>query len=131
MPFFGPIAAARVGFVDGGYVLNPTLSEMDDSALDLVVAGTKEGVLMVESEASELSEEVMLGAVTFGHQQMQSVIDAIVDLAEVAAKEPRDLPEEAPEAALICAIALLLSETKLKLPMAMLIKQNVRLLLLR
>ena len=99
VPFFGPIAAARVGFVDGGYLLNPTLSEMDDSALDLVVAGTKEGVLMVESEASELSEEVMLGAVTFGHQQMQSVIDAIVDLAEVAAKEPRDLPEEAPEAA--------------------------------
>ena len=99
VPFFGPIAAARVGFVDGGYVLNPTLSEMDDSALDLVVAGTKEGVLMVESEASELSEDVMLGAVTFGHEQMQTVIDAIVDLAEVAAKEPRDLPEEAPEAA--------------------------------
>ena len=99
VPFFGPIAAARVGFVDGGYVLNPTLSEMDDSALDLVVAGTKEGVLMVESEASELSEDVMLGAVTFGHEQMQTVIDAIVDLAEFAAKEPRDLPEEAPEAA--------------------------------
>ena len=99
VPFFGPIAAARVGYVDGDYVLNPTLSEMDGSNLDLVVAGTKEGVLMVESEASELSEEVMLGAVSFGHQQMQSVIDAIVDLAEVAAKEPRDLPEEAPEAA--------------------------------
>ena len=72
---------------------------MEDTALDLVVAGTREGVLMVESEASELSEEVMLGAVTFGHQKMQDVIDAIVDLAEVAAKEPRDLPEEAPEAA--------------------------------
>ncbi len=99
VPFFGPIAAVRVGYKDGKYILNPTLSEMQDTALDLVVAGTREGVLMVESEASELSEEVMLGAVTFGHQKMQDVIDAIVDLAEVAAKEPRDLPEEAPETA--------------------------------
>ena len=98
VPFFGPIAAARVGYIKGEYVLNPTLSEMEDTALDLVVAGTKEGVLMVESEASELSEKVMLGAVTFGHQKMQEVINAIVELAEVAAKEPRDLPEEAPEA---------------------------------
>jgi len=99
VPFFGPIGAARVGWRDGAYILNPTLTEMQESALDLVVAGTKEGVLMVESEASELSEEVMLGAVTFGHEQMQQVIDAIIELAEVAAKEPRDLPEEAPEAA--------------------------------
>ena len=99
VPFFGPIAAARVGYIDGEYILNPTLSEMEGTALDLVVAGTREGVLMVESEASELSEEVMLGAVTFGHQKMQDVIDAIIDLAEVAAKEPRELPEEAPEAA--------------------------------
>ena len=99
VPFFGPIAAARVGYIDGEYILNPTLSEMEGTALDLVVAGTTEGVLMVESEASELSEEVMLGAVTFGHQKMQDVIDAIIDLAEVAAKEPRELPEEAPEAA--------------------------------
>ncbi|GIR78141.1 MAG: hypothetical protein CM15mP80_07660 [Alphaproteobacteria bacterium] len=98
-PIFGPIAAARVGYIDGEYILNPTLSEMEGTALDLVVAGTREGVLMVESEASELSEEVMLGAVTFGHQKMQDVIDAIIDLAEVAAKEPRELPEEAPEAA--------------------------------
>ena len=99
VPFFGPIAAARVGYIDGEYILNPTLSEMEGTALDLVVAGTREGVLMVESEASELSEEVMLGAVTFGHQKTQDVIDAIIDLAEVAAKEPRELPEEAPEAA--------------------------------
>lgn len=99
VPFFGPIAAARVGYIDGEYILNPTLLEMEGTALDLVVAGTTEGVLMVESEASELSEEVMLGAVTFGHQKMQDVIDAIIDLAEVAAKEPRELPEEAPEAA--------------------------------
>ena len=99
VPFFGPIAAARVAYIDGGYVLNPTRAEMENSALDLVLAGTKEGVLMVESEASELSEEIMLGAVNFGHSEMQSAIDAIISLAEVAAKEPRDLPEEAPEAA--------------------------------
>ncbi len=80
-------------------MLNPTLAEMENSTLDLVVAGTKEGVLMVESEASELSEEVMLGAVKFGHEQMQTAIEAIIDLAETAAKEPRDIPEEAEEAA--------------------------------
>ena len=97
-PFFGPISAARVGYVDGEYLLNPTMAEMENSVLDLVVAGTTEGVLMVESEASELSEEIMLGAVKYGHEQMQSVIDAIIELAETAAKEPRDIPEEAPEA---------------------------------
>ena len=99
VPFFGPIAAARVAMIDGAYVLNPTLSQSEVSNLDLIVAGTKEGVLMVESEASELSEADMLGAVNFGHQQMQVAIDAIIDLAESAAKEPRDLPQEAPEAA--------------------------------
>jgi polyribonucleotide nucleotidyltransferase len=99
VPFFGPIAGARVGYKDGEYILNPTLSEMEEAELDLVVAGTKDGVLMVESEAEELSEEIMLGAVNFGHQHMQPVIDAIIELAEVAAKEPRDLPVEAPEAA--------------------------------
>lgn len=99
VPFFGPIAAARVGWKDGEYILNPTRSEMADSQLDLVLAGTAEGVLMVESEASELTEEIMLGAVNFGHQEMQTVIEAIISLAEAAAKEPRDLPEEAPEAA--------------------------------
>ena len=99
VPFFGPIGAARVGFMEGAYVLNPTLAEMENSSLDLVVAGTTEGVLMVESEASELSEEIMLGAVKFGHEQMQTAIDGIIALAETAAKEPRDIPQEAPEAA--------------------------------
>ena len=70
VPFFGPIAAARVGWIDGAYVLNPTVAQMDETALDLVVAGTQEGVLMVESEAQELSEEIMLGAVNYGHEAM-------------------------------------------------------------
>ena len=97
LPFLGPIGAARVGYYEGEYKLNPQLDEMPDTALDLVVAGTQEGVLMVESEANELSEDVMLGAVTYGHEQMQSVIDMIIKLAEKAAKEPRDVepqPEE-------------------------------------
>ncbi|MBL6602650.1 MAG: polyribonucleotide nucleotidyltransferase [Proteobacteria bacterium] len=98
IPFFGPIGAARVGMIDGEYVLNPSLSQMKDSNLDLVVAGTREGVLMVESEASELDENIMLGAVNFGHEAMQTVIDAIISLAEVAAKDPRPLPEEPAEA---------------------------------
>ncbi len=93
IPFMGPIAAARVGRIDGEFVLNPQIDEMENSDLDLVVAGTQEGVLMVESEASELSEEVMLGAVTFGHQHFQPVIDLIIDLAEVSAKTPWDLPD--------------------------------------
>ena len=99
VPFFGPIAAARVGYKDGDYMLNPTLADMAESQMDLVVAGTAEGVLMVESEAKELSEDVMLGAVNFGHEHMQAAIDAIIELAEACAKDPRDLPEEAPEAA--------------------------------
>ncbi len=93
MPFLGPVAAARVGYIDGEYVLNPQLDELTRSDLNLVVAGNAEGVLMVESEASELSEEVMLGAVMFGHQAYRTVIDAIIELAEVCAKEPWDLPE--------------------------------------
>src|SRR6202166_330936 len=90
VPFMGPIGAARVGFVNNEYVLNPQLDEMIESGLDPVVAGTADAVLMVESEAKELSEEVMLGAVMFGHKHMQPVIDAIIRLAEKAAKEPRD-----------------------------------------
>src|SRR3954452_13629218 len=90
-PFMGPIGAARVGFVNNEYVLNPQLDEMPESQLDLVVAGTQDAVLMVESEAKELSEEIMLGAVMFGHRHLQPVIDAIIRLAEKAAKEPRDL----------------------------------------
>jgi len=92
IPFFGPIAGARVGYINGEYVINPTIAQVAESALDLVVAGTKEGVLMVESEAKELSEEVMLGAVVFGHDQMQAVIDLIISLAEACAKDPRELP---------------------------------------
>ncbi len=87
-PFMGPIAGARVGFADGAYVLNPRIPELADSHLDLVVAGTRDGVLMVESEANELSEETMLGAVMFGHEHMQPVISAIADLAAAAAREP-------------------------------------------
>jgi polyribonucleotide nucleotidyltransferase len=97
IPFMGPIAAARVGYVDGQYVLNPLQEKLPESALDLIVAGTAEGVLMVESEAKELSEDVMLGAVTFGFEQFQPVIQAIIDLAETCAKEPWDMPAPAPE----------------------------------
>ena len=97
IPFFGPVGAARVAYIDGQYVLNPTMAQTEASKLDLVLAGTVEGVLMVESEASELSEEVMLGAVTFGHAAFQPVIQAIIELAEVAAKDPWPLPEPSEE----------------------------------
>ncbi|KAB2885350.1 MAG: polyribonucleotide nucleotidyltransferase [Albidovulum sp.] len=96
VPFMGPIGAARVGFSNGAYVLNPEVADMDnlrsnpEQRLDLVVAGTKDAVMMVESEAYELSEAEMLGAVKFGHEQMQPVIDLIIDFAEDAAKEPFD-----------------------------------------
>src|SRR5271155_764225 len=93
IPFFGPVAAARVGYENGEYILNPTISQMEGATLDLVLAGTEEGVLMVESEARELSEDIMLGAVTFGHAAFQPVIKAIIELAEHAAKEPWALPE--------------------------------------
>ena len=95
-PFMGPIAGCRVGYEDGDYILNPTIDDMQDlrlnpeQRLDLVVAGTKDAVMMVESEAYELSEEEMLGAVKFAHEQIQPVIDLIIDLAEDAAKEPFD-----------------------------------------
>ena len=91
VPFMGPIAAARVGFIDGKHVLNPMIDEMRESTLDLVVAGTADAVLMVESEAKELPEDVMLGAVMFGHKHFQPVLDAIVKLAERAAKEPWEI----------------------------------------
>jgi len=105
LPFMGPIGAARVGYIDGEYILNPTIEQLADSDLDLVVAGTRDAVLMVESEANELSEEVMLGAVMFGHEQMQPVIDAIIALAEVAAKEPMELAEPEDHSELIARIA--------------------------
>jgi polyribonucleotide nucleotidyltransferase len=90
VPFMGPIGGARVGYINGEYKLNPHVDEMPESLLDLVVAGTGDAVLMVESEAKELSEDIMLGAVMFGHKGFQPVIDAIIKLAEVAAKDPRD-----------------------------------------
>ena len=93
IPFLGPIAGARVGYIDGEYVLNPRAEERESSALDLIVAGTAEGVLMVESQADELSEEIMLGAVTFGHRACREVVDTIVALAETCAKEPWAVPE--------------------------------------
>ena len=92
VPFLGPVAGCRVGYIRGQYVLNPQLDEMANSELDLVVAGTRDGVLMVESEANELTEEVMLGAVMFGHQAFQPVIRGIIDLAQACAKEPVELP---------------------------------------
>ncbi|MEM1376277.1 MAG: polyribonucleotide nucleotidyltransferase [Pseudomonadota bacterium] len=94
VPFMGPIGAARVGYINGEYVMNPHIDEMDETDLDLVVAGTSDAVLMVESEAKELSEDIMLGAVTFGQKAFQPVIKAIISLAEVAAKEPRDYQPE-------------------------------------
>src|SRR5215472_1911252 len=101
IPFMGPIGGARIGYIDGKYVLNPTLGEITRSQLDLVVAGTAEGVLMVESEAKELSEEVMLGAVTFGHREFRPVIQAIIELAETCAREPWTMPPAPPELGLI------------------------------
>jgi polyribonucleotide nucleotidyltransferase len=101
LPFLGPIGAARVGYIDGQYVLNPVQEDLPKSALDLVVAGTTEGVLMVESEAKELSEDIMLGAVNYGHDQMQHVIKAIIELAERCAKDARELTPPAPAVAVV------------------------------
>ena len=103
LPFLGPIAGARVGYIDGQYVLNPDVKQMKHSDLDLVVAGTREGVLMVESEAQELSEETMLGAVEFGHESLKPVIDMIIALAEKCAKDPWEVQEEPAEYATVRA----------------------------
>ncbi|MFD1611092.1 polyribonucleotide nucleotidyltransferase [Sphingomonas tabacisoli] len=100
VPFLGPIGAARVGYKDGEYQLNPTDAEIDEGQLDLVVAGTHDAVMMVESEAKELSEDVMLGAVMFAHRGFQPVIQAIIDLAEQAAKDPWDMAEQADQSAM-------------------------------
>lgn len=97
LPFLGPIAGARVGYINGEYVLNPDIHQMKKSELDLVVAGTNEGVLMVESEAHELSEETMLGAVGFGHDAIKPVIQMIIELAEMCAKDPWAVKEEPAE----------------------------------
>jgi polyribonucleotide nucleotidyltransferase len=105
IPFNGPIGAARVGWIDGQYRLNPAASEMARSQLDLVVAGTDAAVLMVESEAQQLSEEVMLGAVVYGHQQMQTVIDAINELVELAGKPEWEWQAPQRDQALVARIA--------------------------
>jgi polyribonucleotide nucleotidyltransferase len=107
IPFNGPIGACRVGYVDGQYVLNPSATQLKESKLNLVVAGTEQGVLMVESEAHELPEDVMLGAVTFGHEKMQAAIQAIDELAEVAAKPAWDWQPPTKNEALIARIAAL------------------------
>ncbi|PZP19333.1 MAG: polyribonucleotide nucleotidyltransferase, partial [Kocuria rhizophila] len=118
VPFMGPIGAARVGFSNGEYVLNPEVQDMDnlkgnpDQRLDLVVAGTRDAVMMVESEAYELTEEEMLGAVKFGHEQMQPVIDLIVELAEAAAKEPFDF--QSPDYSELYARVKSLGETDMR-----------------
>jgi polyribonucleotide nucleotidyltransferase len=113
IPFFGPIAAARVGYQGGQYILNPTDDIKKSGQLDLVVAGTADGVLMVESEAQELTEEIMLGAVTFGHQNFQPVIAAIIELAERAAKDPWPLTEKSDAEKTLAARADALGRTSI------------------
>ena len=113
MPFDGPIGAARVGYINGEYVLNPTAAEMKLTQMDLVIAGTSQAVLMVESEAKELSEEIMLGAVTFGHEQMQTVIQAINDMADAVGADAWEWEPVARNAALIAKVAEL-AENELK-----------------
>jgi len=105
IPFSGPIGAARVGYLNGQYVLNPTATELKESHLDLVVAGTEHAVLMVESEAKELPEDVMLGGVVFGHQQMQPVIQLINELSDEAGAEPWDWKEPSRDETLIARIS--------------------------
>jgi len=96
IPFMGPVGACRIGYKNGQYLINPTIQDLEGSELELVVAGTKDGVLMVESEAKELTEEIMLGAVMAGWKEFQKAIDAIIDMAEMAAKDPWDVPEKDP-----------------------------------
>ncbi len=105
IPFYGPLGAARVGYIDGEYILNPSKTQMETTELDLVVAATETAVMMVESEAKELSEEVMLGAVTFGHEAMQAVIKMIAELAEEAGKDAWDWTAPEPNAAIIAKVA--------------------------
>ncbi len=107
LPFEGPIGATRVGYIDGQYILNPTKTELETSKLNLVVAGTEQAVLMVESEANELSEDVMLGAVVFGHEQMQVAIRAINELADEGGKDDWDWEAAKPDAALVDKIKAL------------------------
>ncbi|WP_333826090.1 polyribonucleotide nucleotidyltransferase [Pinisolibacter sp.] len=122
VPFMGPIGAARVGYIAGEYVLNPQIDEEVENKLDLVVAGTHDAVMMVESEAKELSEDVMLGAVMFGHAGFQPVIDAIIRLAEKAAKEPRDFT--APDLSAVEAAVLEIAEADLRDAYKITVKQD-------
>ncbi|MGR3439889.1 polyribonucleotide nucleotidyltransferase [Salipiger abyssi] len=128
VPFMGPIAGARVGFEDGEYVLNPTVDDMQglrnnpEQRLDLVVAGTKDAVMMVESEAYELTEDEMLGAVTFAHEQIQPVIDLIISLAESAAKEPFDF--QPPDYSALYEVVKGLGEDKMRAAYAITDKQE-------
>ncbi|MDG1821348.1 MAG: polyribonucleotide nucleotidyltransferase, partial [Methylophilaceae bacterium] len=105
IPFFGPLGAARVGYIDGEYILNPSKTQMETTELDLVVAATETAVMMVESEAKELSEEVMLGSVTFGHEAMQPVIKMINELAAEAGKDAWDWTAPEPNAEIIAKVA--------------------------
>ena len=128
IPFNGPIGACRVGYLNGAYVLNPTATQLKESKLNLVVAGTDQGVLMVESEALELPEDIMLGAVVFGHEQMQAAIQAIDELAEVAGKPAWEWQPPAANQALVARVAAL-AEADLRVAFAMKQKQarNTRL----
>jgi polyribonucleotide nucleotidyltransferase len=110
IPFFGPLGAARVGYIDGNYVLNPTASQLAETQMDLVVAATESAVMMVESEAKELSEEIMLGAVNYGHEQMQAVIKLINEMTTEAGKDAWDWVEPAPDTALIEKVAKLAAD---------------------
>ncbi|NKB55352.1 MAG: polyribonucleotide nucleotidyltransferase [Alphaproteobacteria bacterium] len=124
IPFMGPLGGCRVGYIDGEYVLNPQADEMTSSSLDLIVAGTQEGVLMVESEASELDEEVMLGAVMFGHRESQKIIDVIIDLAEACAKEPWEVPEPPANEATVAARLSETAATSIRDAYAITVKQD-------
>ncbi|HMA88576.1 MAG TPA: polyribonucleotide nucleotidyltransferase [Burkholderiales bacterium] len=128
IPFNGPIGACRVGYLNGAYVLNPTATQLKESKLNLVVAGTDQGVLMVESEALELPEDIMLGAVVFGHEQMQAAIQAIDELAELAGKPAWEWQPPAANQALVARVAAL-AESDLRAAFAMKQKQarNTRL----
>ncbi|MEX2618578.1 MAG: polyribonucleotide nucleotidyltransferase [Alphaproteobacteria bacterium] len=124
IPFLGPLGGARVGYIDGQYVLNPLADQLPDSTLDLLVAGTQEGVLMVESEASELDEDVMLGAVMFGYREFQKVIDLIIQLAETCAKEPWNVPPPADAEASVKSRLKELAEASIRDAYAITVKQD-------
>ena len=124
IPFLGPIGAARVGYIGGEYVLNPQLDELSSSAMDLVVAGTAEGVLMVESEIKELDEDVTLGGVVFAREAYKEVIDFIVDFAEQCAKDPWPLPQEAEGTAAVKKRLYALAEKPVRAAYAKTVKQE-------